>query len=101
MMDFKRIKNLLIEDFNYSENGAASVTEKILASKDEIKQAIEQYFINREIPTLEVEMINVQHLIDRYQMNPIAALLTLDWLAREPEKAKDMLRKGYDRPLFK
>ena len=27
-------------------------------------------------------------------MNPIGAFITLDWLMREPEKAKEALNKG-------
>ena len=37
-----------------------------------------------------------KELIKSYEMNPIAAFLTLDWLKREPAIAEKMLKRGFD-----
>jgi len=34
--------------------------------------------------------------MNEFDMNPIAGFLTLDWLMKEPEKAKLTLEQGYD-----
>jgi hypothetical protein len=62
----------------------------------EVKDAFTTWWQDGTLPFLEVEDYSVSTLIEEHDMNPIAAFLTLDWLAREPHLAKKSLRKGHD-----
>ncbi|OGM28470.1 hypothetical protein A2962_05430 [Candidatus Woesebacteria bacterium RIFCSPLOWO2_01_FULL_39_61] len=48
------------------------------------------------LDTYEVEGFTPQRLMDEHGMNTTAAIFTLDWLLREPERAKESLTRGHD-----
>ena len=68
--------------------------DKIVAFKQEIADAFEALFTNNEKPTVSIEGFSYDTFLTDYNMNPIGALITLDWLIREPEIAKEALKKG-------
>lgn len=47
-----------------------------------------------EQSNLVIEGFSFDELISKWGMPPIGAFITLDWLIREPEKAKEALTKG-------
>jgi hypothetical protein len=87
----------LISEFHYPPKGAQLVAEKLSVSKPEIQSAFLYFWNTGELPLIEVEGYTVKQLETEHGMKPIAALLTLDWLLREPEKAKASLKRGHDR----
>lgn len=86
----------LKSDFGYPENGAQLIAEKLINSSPEVQGAFLRFWETGEIPHLEVEDYTVSRLAEEHDMKPIAALLTLDWLIRDPAKAKASLKKGHD-----
>lgn len=86
----------LVKEFGYSSDDAEAVAGNLVATQPQVQDAFLHWWKSGEIPALEVEQYNVQRLVDEYDMNPIAALLTLDWLIREPEDALATLARGYD-----
>ena len=95
-MNKKEIMNILISEYSYSEKSAPVVFKKIELMDQEIREAFEEYLINKETTDLSVGNYDYEQLIQSYNMTPIAAFLTLDWLKREPKAAEKMLRKGFD-----
>jgi hypothetical protein len=87
----------LVSEFGYPLQGAQMVAEKLLACGPEIKAAFLYWWNEGSLDDLVVEGYTVQRLMEEHGMNPIAAFLTLDWLMREPEKAKVSLARGHDR----
>lgn len=91
----------LISEFKYPPKGAALVAEKILACAPDLQRAFTTWWENGELPSVEVEGYSVERLMLEHGMNPIAALLTLDFLRREPQRALTSLHKGHDQAEFK
>lgn len=45
-------------------------------------------------PSIVVEDYSYTELIEKYSMTSIGAFITLDWLVKDPEKAKKALTEG-------
>lgn len=45
-------------------------------------------------PSFSIKGYSYSLLVEKFDMKPIGAFLTLDWLIREPEKALENLNKG-------
>ena len=89
MIDEKVLRDRLVNDFDYKENGVQFAIEKIKAMNPEVYAAFEAWFNTGAIQEIEVEGYTVASLRQKdKKMNVIAAYLTLDWLKREPAKAK-------------
>jgi hypothetical protein len=91
------IRTRLTREFGYSESGARIVAEKLIACSPQIKSAIAVWWNTGDLTDLEIEGFTVQRLMEQHGMKPIAAFLTLDWLVREPERARASLARGHDR----
>ena len=87
----------LIAEFGYPAEGARIVAEKIAACGPQVRAAFAMWWQTGELTDLEIEGYTVERLMAEHNMKPIAAFLTLDWLGREPEKARASLRRGHDR----
>ncbi len=80
----------------YPEQGMELVLEKINNMDPDIRENVEKYLQTGEIQEIEVEGYTVKSFMDGKNMNPLAAYLSLDWLIREPEKAKESLNRKVD-----
>jgi hypothetical protein len=90
----------LLSDFRYPQPGAQLIASKLIACDLSIQKAFWEWWQSGVIPLkLEVAGFSMERLIREHEMKPIAAFLTLDWLLREPEKAKKSLQKGHDQVL--
>jgi hypothetical protein len=92
----KELKQRLKNEFGYSASGAKLITDQLAELNPEILSAFEKWWICNELPSIEIEGYTAQLLIKDHNQNPIAAFLTLSWLADEPNKAKEALTRGYD-----
>ena len=92
----KDIVNRLIVEFDYPEYGAVIAARKLLHLQGSIRLLFIDWWFQGKKPSLDVEGYTFESLTESYKMNPIAAFLTLDWLIREPERAKGSLRRGHD-----
>jgi len=73
-----------------------SVVEKLNVMLPNIYVAFETWFNTGKEADVEVEGYNYASLKAKdANMNPIAIYLTLDWLAREPIRAKAALERPY------
>lgn len=91
----KDITKTLIER-GYPENAAKIVAEKLATlSTDELKKALAEWLSNSSEPLISSHGYSTKSLMDRNPgMTYPAALLTIDWLEREPDKAKTIIEKG-------
>ena len=95
MNDQKSIQRL-IEEFGYTISSAKMIWTKINEISPDLFIAFMNWWENGEQPDVIVEGISYKVLVTEYSMNPIAAILTLDWVKRDPKTAKESLKKGYD-----
>lgn len=92
-MDKERIKKILAEE-QYPEFMLEKTTDKIEAFSSVVQKAFEEWCNNKQQPNIAVEGFAFTDLVTQWGMKPIGAFITLDWLLREPENAKNALRKG-------
>lgn len=95
-MEQKTLVKCLVNDFGYPEEKAQLIVKKLDSSQPKIKAAVDLWWNEAKIPTIEIAGYNFKRLVSEHNMNPVAAFLTLDWLLREPEEAIASLRKGHD-----
>ncbi len=86
----------LMAEFGYPRAGAELVAQKLTHATEIVWHAFLSWWQTGTLPELDVADYSLSQLMREHGMNPIAALLTLDWLAREPEAAKRSLHKGHD-----
>lgn len=87
----------LTNELGYPQSGAQLIADKIERLRPELHEAFGLWWNTGEMPVVEVEGYTVARLVKDYSLNPLAALLTLDWLLREPEAAKATIGRGHDR----
>ena len=95
-MDVQLLIPLLVSKHGYPEHGAKLIAEKLATSSPDIQAAFLEWWNTGELRAPEYEGYTAQRLMEEHHMKPIAALLTLDWLRREPENALKSLSKGHD-----
>lgn len=98
-MDREELTSRLAKEYGYPPDGARLIAKRLTVSAPSVQEAFRTWSISGAIPDLAVDGYTVPLLMEQHGMNPIAALLTLDWLLREPDRASDSLRKGHDRVI--
>lgn len=97
----KSIVNRLTIEFEYPKRGANIIVQKIRGMQSPLRLEFYKWWHTGDIPTFEVEGYTLVELMSEHNMNPIAAFLTLDWILREPAKAKASLERGHDQVFRK
>lgn len=90
------VRRRLVSEFGYPEHGAQLVANEIADLAPAIMREFEKWWALGVIPETEVEGYTLISLMRDYDLNPIAAFLTLDWLTKDPMAAKAEISKGYD-----
>ncbi len=92
----------LTTELGYPTAGARLISEKLMKCNASVRAAFWQWWNTNSLDAnLEIEGYTLARLMDEHGMKPIAAFLTLDWLQREPEKAKESLARGHDQIISK
>ena len=87
----------LVHEFDYPEAGARLVAERLARADPRVWKAFRIWWDTGMLPELSIAGQTVQTLMTAHGMNPIAALLKLDWLVREPGQALMSLAREHDR----
>lgn len=79
----------------YPAPAAKTVAEKLEKLTGENKKAASEWLESGQEPLIASHGYSTASLMKKYpRMTYPAALLTIDWLDREPEKAKPVIEKG-------
>lgn len=88
------IENILIER-GYPENAATVVSRKLSNLSGQLRDAASSWLDSGSEPVVSSHGYSTKSLMERFPgMKYPAALLTIDWLERDPEKAKSIIEKG-------
>jgi hypothetical protein len=103
-MDIKEIKKSVLKkypgayadiDLEGDEKlGMRGILSEINGMEINLRKQLEDFLQKGIKPKGQVGEWSVEKLMSERGMNEIAALLTLDWLIKEPQKAADSLAKG-------
>lgn len=98
----EEIFNGVVTRLGCNKATAEGLTKKIAAIDASLKPDFKKFWeIGSLTCSVERGEYNFALLIERWNMTPIGAFMTLDWLIREPEEADKSLRRGYDKIIFK
>ena len=92
--DIKATKARLISEFSYTESGAELLMEKLANVSAQLLPHLERWWRTNEAMNISVGGHSVSTLMANNGMNPMAAILTLDWLLRDPDKAAKAIASG-------
>lgn len=84
----------ILKEEGYPDFMLEKTTDKIEAFSSVVQKAFEEWFNNKQQSNIIVEGFAFTDLLTQWGMKPIGAFITLDWLLREPESAKNALTKG-------
>ena len=82
--------------FDYSESRSTDLAKSLLALPADLLDDFKTYWSSGAVPDREVQGFSVKRLCAEQGMTVIAAILTQDWLRREPDEAKELLSIGHD-----
>jgi hypothetical protein len=102
-MDISEIKKKIQEKWpnDYTQDHAlAGTLEDIEKFPELLKTEFQNFLETGELPKTERDDWNYPKLI-KIDFHPVGAFLMLDWLDREPEKAKKALARGFDSVIIK
>ena len=84
----------ILKEEGYPDFMLEKTADKIEAFNPDIATVFSEFCIQGTIPKIEVEGYSYKRLLEEYGMKPVGTFITLDWLIREPEKARNALIKG-------
>ncbi len=89
------MKKILMERLNCDEKTAKRLEEKLGAISDELKPLLREWLATgKESNQVEYNGYSIDSLMKKNGMRFTGALLTLDWLLRDPKKAASVIEKG-------
>lgn len=74
----------------------AFLTDKLRDLDPDLLGVLSIFLEVGHLDAYEVQGYTPQKLINEHGMSPIAAIFTLDWLIREPDRARLSLERGHD-----
>ena len=84
----------LLKEQGYPEFMLEKTADKVAAFEPIIATAFKSFCAEGKVPDIVIEGYDYNILVSEFSMKPVGAFITLDWLVREPEKAKEALIKG-------
>lgn len=88
-----KIYSALIEN-GYSEKSANLVIEDLLHLSSPLNEYLVEWIENGICKDFVSEGYSITAFMEKRKMKYPAALLTMDWLIKEPEQAKESLKRG-------
>lgn len=93
--DLNTTASRLVSGFGYSDRGAQIVAAKLAVLHPELAGAAEEWWAGKALPQIILQGYTVERLSSERGLSPVAAILTLDWLFRDPVAAKKALDRGH------
>lgn len=87
------IKNILVAR-GYTERQALVVASELFQVDDSLQQGLWHWLVSEEETDYTVEGFKLSELKYKFEMTYPAALLTIDWLIKEPERAVKSINRG-------
>lgn len=90
------MKNIsrILQDRGYSEKQSVRVAAELQYIDDNLKSHLNKWLVSEEESDYYAEGFSLLELKRKYDMTYPAALLTMDWLIKEPENAIRSINKG-------
>lgn len=83
-----------LKSHGYNDKQIKFVSEKLSSIDESLKECLNKWIDKNIITEVNVSGISLKQLMAKYNMEYPAALLTMDWLKREPDKALKSIKRG-------
>lgn len=91
------LTNLLVRRYGYDAADASGMVPELMAMQPAIKTAFLKWWMTGVLPDEpKYEGYSALSLAVAHDVQPVAAFLTLDWLATDPQTALQAIKGGYD-----
>ena len=92
-MTRSEIFNALLEH-NYTEKQSSILASKLAVLDKSLIKCMESWLKNGQQTNYSAHGISINELIEKHRMQYLAAVLTMDWVLRDPTKAMETIQKG-------
>lgn len=89
----EEIKNILISR-GYTEKQALAIAPELLQIDNSLQKGFRYWLVSEEETDYIVEGVKLSELKHKFDLTYPAALLTIDWLIKEPERAVKSINRG-------
>ena len=89
----EKMKQTLMER-GYTEKQAAFVASDLLKLDDNLKNGLQRWLVSGEETDYTIEGVRLSELKRKFGMTYPAALLSMDWIVKEPELAMKSINRG-------
>ena len=89
----ENISNIL-QERGYSGKQSVRVAAELHDIDDSLKILLNKWLVSEEESDYHAEGFSLLELKRKFDMTYPAALLTMDWLLKEPEKARECINRG-------
>lgn len=89
----EKLKEVLYSH-GYNDKQVVSVMNRLCAIDGSLKNYLQEWVNEGKVADVVICDISLKSLMSKYDMEYPAALLTMDWLIREPEKAIRSINRG-------
>ena len=89
----EKIKEVLLER-GYTDKQVNAVINNLLAMDESLKEGFLIWIESEKETDYKIKGINLSDLKRKFGMTYPAALLTMDWIIKEPEKAIENINRG-------
>ena len=91
-----KIKAVLEGELGYTKQQFDAVVEDLKDLSPELKSLFERWIENREDKgDFEAHGFSVSGLMEKFKMNFVAAILTMDWIVKEPDGAVKAIKASF------
>lgn len=84
----------LLENKGYHGPEAEMMCRELSQIDTRFNVAVEAWLNSGAETEYEISGVKLSDLMERFNMTYAAAILTMDWVLREPEEAKEAIRQG-------
>lgn len=89
------IKKILMDRIQCDENESKAIEDDLLAISPQLQQAVNKWLIDETIDEeIVIDGYSIKQLMDTYDMQFTGAVLTMDWLIKDPDNARIAIRQG-------
>lgn len=91
----ENMKQIIMERIGCSDKKAEAIEKRLQKICPELKPVLEEWLESgKEEYDKQYEGFTISSLMKEYGMQFTGALLTIDWLIRDPETAKEAIKEG-------
>ena len=84
----------ILNERGYKGSAAKLMAEKLSKVDSSLKTGVDSWYVAGVEKDFEISGIKLSELKSKFNLTYPAAILSMDWLIREPDKAKESFAKG-------